>query len=70
MKPRVEIDMFRDCDIDRVRNYEVIFNVKKNKLEEFEGKVREVPQGDSDESQQSLIVNQQSRTTLDEGGGE
>lgn len=62
--------MFRDCDIDRVRNYEVIFNVKKNKLEEFEGKVREVPQGDSDESQQSLIVNQQSRTTLDEGGGE
>lgn len=42
LKPRVEVEMFSRMNLDQVRHFEVMFNTTKNKLSEFEGKVREI----------------------------
>lgn len=42
LKPRVEVEMFSRMNLDQVRHFEVMFNTAKNKLSEFEGKVREI----------------------------
>ena len=67
LKPRMEVDMFRGLDVEDVVKYEVIFNVKKNNLNEFEGKIREIPANDLNESQEQLIINEREPTTLDDG---
>lgn len=67
MKPRTEIDMFRELEIEAIRNYEIVFNVKKNNLDEFEGKVREIESLNENESQQNLIISSRKNQKLDEG---
>jgi hypothetical protein len=67
LKPRAEIDMFRDMDIEEMRNYEIIFNTTKNKLDEFEGKIREIQDISDSESQQNLLISERKGKNLDEG---
>lgn len=67
LKPRTEIDMFKEMDIDQIRNYEVVFNFRKNKLDEFEGKIREIPEKVDENETDDVIIKDRQNVTLDEG---
>jgi hypothetical protein len=59
--------MFREMDIKDIQNYEIVFNVQKNKLDEFEGKIREIEQISDTESKENLLQPSKIKTNLDEG---
>lgn len=42
LKPRTVLDLFSQTELSDIDKYEFIYNIKKNKLDEFEGKVREI----------------------------
>jgi hypothetical protein len=67
LKPRTEIDLFKQMNLAQIRNYEVVFNFKKNKLDEFEGKVREIPQNCESEEERKLLLEERRQYSLDEG---
>ena len=59
--------MFRQMDIPEIQNFEIVFNRTKNKLDEFEGKIREIEKPADTESQENLLLSSKVHTNLDEG---
>lgn len=59
--------MFKDVDLSELTKYEIVSNIKKNKLDEFEGKVREIQEFPDDESRQNLLMSERETQLLDEG---
>lgn len=67
LKPRMEIDMFKNLNIESIANFEFVFNVKKNGLNEFEGKVREIEKKIPNLGDGDLLLSSKERTCLDDG---
>lgn len=43
MKPRTVIESLCDMDLSEIKKFEFIYNTQKTRIDEFEGKVREIP---------------------------
>lgn len=54
-------------DLSEMTKYEIVFNIKKNKLDEFEGKIREIEEYPDDETRQNLLISDRQTQILDEG---
>ena len=58
LKPRTVIEPIWDRDLNEIKNFEFIFNTQKTKIDEFEGKVREIPQPAIDQDKNENLSRQ------------
>lgn len=56
LKPRMVVDFFKEKNLEDILKFEFIFNCKKTGLDEFEGKIREIEEGDR--SQRECILDE------------